>query len=81
MRNPSTVDEWKDAVNLAEGAKLFYCAKAYGLITGGPEVNVERCAQILQQGAKKGIFPRSDAGDVFLKAWLDVQAEPAKEAA
>jgi hypothetical protein len=57
MRNPRTPDEWQLAV---DGAKFYLgvdAARQYGLITGGPKVNAERCQRLLELGKRKGYTP------------------------
>jgi hypothetical protein len=56
--NPQLSQEWQDAVNTAEFLLLLESARGYGLITGGPTVNVERCMEILELGREKGFFPQ-----------------------
>lgn len=66
MRDPQTRSEWQDAVDAAHGASLLDSARKYGLVTGGPEVDVGRCDEILARGAAAGIVPRPDALDRFI---------------
>jgi hypothetical protein len=57
MNEPQTPQEWQDAVDAAQGALAVDSARKYGFITGGPEVNVERCEAILARGAEQGYRP------------------------
>lgn len=66
-RMPQSGDEWQIAANLAEGALLFHSARCYGLVTGGPEINVERCKQFLAKAKDRGILPADDAHEWFLE--------------
>ena len=59
-RQPRTTAEWHEAVDLAEVHLLIHSARCYGLITGGPEVNVDRCQKILKKGRQLGIIPAAD---------------------
>ncbi len=43
MIDPSTPAEWQ---------------RAYGLVAGGPEIDVDRCDEILRRGAGLGFTPR-----------------------
>lgn len=55
MKQPETDQEWQDAVNAAEFNLRLDSARKYGLIEGGPEVNVERCEEIIAGGRERGI--------------------------
>lgn len=55
--DPQTPEEWQEAVDLAAGARLIADCKMYGVITGGPAIDVARCDFILRRGAKLGIRP------------------------
>jgi hypothetical protein len=57
MNNPKTPEEWQEAVNAAAAARAVADCKLYGVIDGGPRINVARCDQILEQGRKRGIMP------------------------
>ena len=60
-REPQTRAEWQAAVDLAEFYLRLDSARAYGLVTGGPEhINVERCSTILIEGRRKGVRPSPD---------------------
>lgn len=61
MRNPRTDAEWQDAVDAAHACLALDSARAYGLVTAGPRVNVERCEEILAAGKARGILPSPDA--------------------
>jgi len=37
---------------------LLDSARQYGLVTGGPEIDVERCEEILTLGKARGIEPK-----------------------
>lgn len=63
MKSPKTSGEWQDAVDAAHVLLLVDSARQYGLITGGPKVNVERAVQLLRHGKQRGIHPRPDAID------------------
>jgi hypothetical protein len=61
VRDPETRGEWQDAVDAAHALLAVDAAKQYGLVTGGPTVNVERCTDVLRRGALMGIQPNADA--------------------
>lgn len=61
MIDPTTRKEWRKVALLARGALLFHSARAYGLIDGGPEINVERCEKLLAGARARGITVNADA--------------------
>ncbi len=56
-REPTTVGEWQNAVDVAAACRVLADLRMYGLIEGGPEINVQRCDEILARGRKRGIEP------------------------
>lgn len=68
MKSPQTPGEWQEAVDAATGALALDAARWYGLVQGGPTVNVVRCEQIIQEGRRRGINARLDAIERFAKA-------------
>ena len=67
---PKTRAEWQTAVDAAHGALCLHAARAYGLVTGGPEVNVERCEEVLRLGKARRIKPAHDSPERFIHALL-----------
>lgn len=67
--NPTTPEEWQNAVDAAEAFSVLHSAKLYGLVTGGPEVDIERRDEILEQAKQLGISPRPDAVERFAAEW------------
>jgi hypothetical protein len=63
---PKTRRQWQDAVDAAYGALAMDSAKQYGLVDGGPVVNVERCQFILDRGKRRGVVPAEDALERFV---------------
>ena len=59
--NPKTPAQWQEAVDLAHGCLCLDSARQYGLVQGGPGVDVERCADIIAKGKAMGIVPSVDA--------------------
>ena len=57
MTDPRTPTEWQQAVNLAEAYLLLDSARQYGLVTGGPVVDVDRYVAILGNGKRQRIVP------------------------
>ncbi|HWP59475.1 MAG TPA: hypothetical protein VNL14_16405 [Candidatus Acidoferrales bacterium] len=68
-KDPQTREEWQEALDMASVLMLID-ARKYGLITGGPEVNVERCADVLRRGAARGYKPSADAVERLLPVWM-----------
>jgi hypothetical protein len=65
-RDPITPLEWQDAVDGAQFYLHLDACRQYGLLTGGPEVNIERCEEILRRGDKLGYRP-ADAVELVKK--------------
>jgi hypothetical protein len=61
-RDPVTREEWQEAVDQARFYLLLDSARQYGLVTGGPDVDVDRCVEILALGLKQGITPTKMRG-------------------
>lgn len=61
MSQPQTTQEWQEAVDIAHVWLLVDSARQYGLVTGGPEIDVNRCLELLEQGRQQGILPSPDA--------------------
>jgi hypothetical protein len=55
--DPETPDEWRDAVEWAEVMLLLDSARGYGVVTGGPAVDVERCLELQARGRALGHAP------------------------
>lgn len=58
MQNPETPAEWQEAVNLADLFLSFDSARKYGLVVGGPDVDADRCDEILRAGKVRGYVPQ-----------------------
>jgi hypothetical protein len=59
MRDPKTPAEWREAVDAAEFLLALESCRMYGLLSGVPPMNVDRCEEILAYGKAHGIFPPS----------------------
>jgi hypothetical protein len=68
--DPRTEEDWQAAVDCAAGALALDAARQYGLVTGGPAVDVARCEELLDRGRRRGIDPRHDAVERFTAALL-----------
>ena len=62
-KEPETPEQWQEAVNLAEFYLLLDSARQYGLLEGGPSLDIERCEELLQRGKQQGFQPQS-AGEL-----------------
>lgn len=70
---PRTDEDWQRAVDMAEGALLLDSARMYGLVTGGPQVNVDRCQDLLERGRARGCVPNPNAGEMFVKMLMTAE--------
>lgn len=71
-RDPRTAAEWQQAVDAAAAWRALEDCKMYGLLEGGPTVDVERCDSILERGAARGVRPSKPATELaleYLQAW------------
>jgi len=57
MKQHQTRNEWQLSVDLASFYLHLDSARKYGLVTGGPEINLRRCEEILEAGRAQGITP------------------------
>lgn len=69
-RSPRTKREWQEAVDLANFYLVLDSARQYGLIAGGPDIDVRRCEDLIVQGKHRGLEPRPDSLDRSLAAML-----------
>ena len=67
MRDPQTDEEWQEAVDGADALLSLDSARQYGLVTGGPKVNVNRCVAIVEEGKRRGIQPQPDNVERLVK--------------
>lgn len=72
---PKSKAELQDLVDIAEGALALEAARLHGLIEGGPDVDGEKCAHLLEEAKKRGIHPRKDAIERFVLATLPPKAQ------
>ena len=68
MKDPMKPREWQLAVNAADAALALASAKAYGLIAGGPVVDMARALDLLARGKALGYVPRPEALEQFIHA-------------
>jgi len=67
---PKTGAEWQEAVDLAEFYLCLDSARKYGLVKGGPEINVSRCEQILADGKRRGVAPTKGCVERLTRAYI-----------
>ena len=57
MKDPQTREQWQIAVDIAAGLRAIEDCKMYGLLQGGPKINLDRCDELLTRGARMGVIP------------------------
>ena len=55
--DPQTPVEWQQVVDACQGLLALDSARQYGLVTGGPVIDVDRCWELLARGRAKGFVP------------------------
>lgn len=68
MKEPCSPAEWQHVADLAEAWLRIDSARKYGLITGGPGVDADRCAQLLVQAMGRGFIPTKAEVDRMVEA-------------
>jgi hypothetical protein len=66
---PQTPEEWQTAVDAADALLHIQSAEAYGLITGAPTVNVERCEELLEAARRRGVTPSAGNVERYVAAY------------
>lgn len=66
--DPTTPDEWQEAVDGAEFMLLVESARLYGLIETDMVVDVGRCDELLRRGKDRGHKPAPL--DELVAAWI-----------
>lgn len=56
-KNPRTRGEWQDAADAAYAMLALDAARQYWIVEGGPEIDKERCVEILRLAKRRGITP------------------------
>jgi hypothetical protein len=54
IKEPETAEEWQEAANAADFMLCVVSARIYGLITGGPSIDADRCIELLTRGELAG---------------------------
>jgi hypothetical protein len=52
--DPQTAADWQAAVDAADFLLSLDSARRYGLVSGGPAVNVLRCEAVIREGRARG---------------------------
>jgi hypothetical protein len=68
--DPETPEEWRDAVEWAEVMLLLDSARKYGMVTGGPEVDVARCLELQARGQALGHVPTTPGTEARIQTLL-----------
>jgi hypothetical protein len=68
--SPHTPAEWQATVDAAQALLALNAARQYGLIAGGPRINVPRCQELLELGEARGFRPLPDVKDRILSEIL-----------
>jgi hypothetical protein len=71
--DPQTLAQWQEAADAAVGCLALESARLYGFVTGGPDVNVERCTQIIERAREFGVHPNDEAVDRFVVELLGAE--------
>lgn len=74
VREPENRSEWQLAVDAANALLLIHAARAYDLIKGGPEINPERCGDMLARGAAIGVLPSKGTPEAYAKGLMEEAA-------
>lgn len=66
-RDPKTREAWQNAADAADALLKIDSARIYGLLTGGPEIDADRCWELVHRAKElQGIEPREDAVERYL---------------
>lgn len=75
MREPHTLREWQEAVDVAAAARAIADCMMYGLLEGGPEIDVDRCDEIIEAGLARGVQPSKPIVELALEMVTAINAE------
>jgi hypothetical protein len=74
---PKTPDQWQEAVDAAAAARTIADCMMYGLLAGGPAIDVARCDLILARGRKRGVLPSAPRIELAMDLVQQLNAEAA----
>lgn len=58
---PKSPQEWQTCVDAAHALLVLDSARLYGLVAGGPKINVNRAEYLLEKGRRRGFSPDPNA--------------------
>lgn len=77
--DPRTPEEWQNAVDAADALLKLDAARMYGLVRGGPEVDADRCWDLVHRAREEhGIEPSEDAIERFVAELVGEPRKPAR---
>ncbi len=79
IRDPRTPDEWRMAAAWAEVLLEVDSARHYGLVTGGPPINVDRCVAVCARAKARGIEALEADKDAARAALFDQMIAPLED--
>lgn len=63
-RDPQTPAEWQEALDAATALRAIADCMMYGLVQGGPTINVERCDDLIARARRLRFRPSAPAADL-----------------
>lgn len=75
MTDPLTPKEWQEAVDAAAALRALADCVMYGLIEGGPKIDVARCDDILERGRKRGVRPSQSHTELAVRIVREINSE------
>jgi hypothetical protein len=67
--DPQTPEQWQEAVDSAAAMRMIADCKMYGLLEGGPVINISRCDELLERGQQLGVMPSAPVVDLAVM-WM-----------
>jgi hypothetical protein len=64
--NPTTFDECQNAVDAAKALRPLHGFRDFCSVVAGPQVDVERCDEVLERGRQLGVGPNPDAVERYV---------------
>lgn len=58
-QDPNTPQEWQEAINRAVLFRALHASKFYGMVEGGPTIDIDRCDEIFAQAIAQGYRPNA----------------------
>lgn len=57
---PQTDEEWQYAADASKAFQLLESLRFYGLVEGGPVINLDKCEELLELAAERLIYPTDE---------------------